>query len=733
MVWKMVWEKVLSALVISALCIVGLKAENADVASARRLAYRVLGERAESFIFGVLDSPTDKFSLENVGEKIRISGNNANSMAVGLNYYLKNYCRTTVSWYRSDPVQLPSRFPEVAQPVTVEAKVDTRFFLNYCTFGYTMAWWKWSDWERFIDWMALNGINLPLAITGQEAVWYRVWTDMGLTDEEVRSYFTGPAHLPWHEMCNLDGWQAPLPKEWLSMQADLQKQIVARERELNMKPVLSAFAGHVPAALKRIYPAAKTTQVSEWGGFADRFRCTYLNPMDSLFPVIQRKFLEEQERMYGTSHVYGIDPFNEVDPPCWDADSLGQMARHIYESVAHVDKEAVWLQMAWLFYADSEHWTAPRIKAYLQAVPQDKLLLLDYFCEYTELWKKTDSFSGQPYLWCYLGNFGGNSFLSGPVKLVSERLADALANGGTNMKGIGSTLEGFGVNQFMYEFVLDKAWNISMSDEEWFNKLADRRTGIGSDAARKAWKLLSEKVYIQPAQVGQGTLTNARPYIEGNVYWTTKPTVEYRFEDLLEAWRLLLSVENVDRDTYEFDVINIGRQVLGDYFQAVRNEFVSAYKDADTEKMRQAGNRMMEILSDLDELLSCHPTFSLHDWIQDARDKGETPPLKNYYEWNARTLITIWGDSYHLTDYANRSWAGLTGQYYAPRWKHFIDEAVKAVSLKKPFDEKTFRQWSLDFENNWVKLTNEISYKKRTDGISLSRELYRKYSEKYFR
>ncbi|MCS2304183.1 hypothetical protein NXX23_20760 [Bacteroides ovatus] len=34
--------------------------------------------------------------------------------------------------------------------------------------------------------------------------------------------------------------------------------------------------------------------------------------------------------------------------------------------------------------------------------------------------------SGQPYLWCYLGNFGGNSFLSGPVNLVSERLADAL-------------------------------------------------------------------------------------------------------------------------------------------------------------------------------------------------------------------------------------------------------------------------------------------------------------------
>ena len=49
-------------------------------------------------------------------------------------------------------------------------------------------------------------INMPLAITGQEAIWYKVWSKLGLRDEEIRGYFTGPAHLPWHRMCNLDGW-----------------------------------------------------------------------------------------------------------------------------------------------------------------------------------------------------------------------------------------------------------------------------------------------------------------------------------------------------------------------------------------------------------------------------------------------------------------------------------------------------------------------------------------------
>lgn len=464
-----------------------IRAEDTNITTMRKMTQRLFPQQASFFDFRLLnDTSTDTFTIKSEGNKIIISGNNANSMAVGLNHYLKNYCLTTISWYKDDPIELPKTLPNIPAEVTIKANVPTRFFLNYCTFGYSMTWWKWSDWEHFIDWMALNGINMPLAITGQEAIWYKVWSKLGLTDEEIRGYFTGPAHLPWHRMCNLDGWQSPLPKEWLSGQAELQEQIVAREREFNMQPVLPAFAGHVPAALKRVYPNIKTSRVSEWGGFADQYRCTFLNPMDSLYAIIQKEYLTEQTRLYGTNHIYGIDPFNEIDPPSWDADSLGMMAKHIYESVAAVDPEAVWLQMTWLFYADIKHWTTPRIKSYLRSVPQDKLILLDYFCEYTEIWKQTDSYFGQPYLWCYLGNFGGNSFLSGPVKLVSERLADALKNGGSNLKGVGSTLEGIDLNQFMYEFVLDKAWNSGQTDKEWFLKLADRRTGKVSPEARKA-------------------------------------------------------------------------------------------------------------------------------------------------------------------------------------------------------------------------------------------------------
>lgn len=376
---------------LTALLCMAAGCRSEDDAAVRALARRIIPEHEKQFRFERLTDTTECFELESRGSKIVVRGNSSASIAVGLNHYLKNYCLTTVSWHACNPVEMPAVLPRIDEKVRVESRARERFFLNYCTFGYTMPWWGWTEWERFIDWMALQGVTMPLAITGQEAVWQRVWTRLGLSDEEVRAYFTGPAHLPWHRMSNIDRWQGPLPKEWIDGQLALQQRILARERELGMKPVLPAFAGHVPQELKRLHPDARITRVSYWGGFDDRYRCSFLDPMDPLFAVIQREFLTEQTRLFGTGHIYGADPFNEIDAPTWDPETLAGMSRHIYESMAEVDPEAVWLQMGWLFYADPTHWTAENIRAFLGAVPQDRLLMLDYFCEFTEIWKQTEN------------------------------------------------------------------------------------------------------------------------------------------------------------------------------------------------------------------------------------------------------------------------------------------------------------------------------------------------------
>ena len=460
-----------------------------DVLAVEQLIHRLIPQYADRFVFEIVpEEDRDYYLLESKDGKIHISGNNANSMAAGLNYYLKYYCLTTVSWYADIPVEMPDVLPMVEKPVVVEAKVDNRFFLNYCTYGYSMPFWKWKDWERFIDWMALNGVNMPLAITGQEMVWYKVWKKIGLTDEEIRSYFTGPVYLPWHRMANIDGWNGPLPMQWLESQAELQKKILARERELNMTPVLPAFAGHVPAALKRIHPDANIQYLGKWAGFSVSYRCHFLNPEEPLFAEIQKSFLEEQEKMFGTDHIYGVDPFNEVDPPSWEPEYLAQVSSDMYKSLAAADPDAVWLQMTWMFYHDQKKWTQPRIRSFLEAVPDDKLILLDYYCDSTEIWRNTEMYYGKPYMWCYLGNFGGNSMMVGNLDDVDVKIEKLFVEGGENVYGLGATLEGFDVNPFMYEFVFDQAWDYPVTTDQWITNWSMCRGGNQDANMIKAWR-----------------------------------------------------------------------------------------------------------------------------------------------------------------------------------------------------------------------------------------------------
>ena len=295
------------ALLSLVLCVSCTKKEtDPEVIAMRGLVNRVVPEYSQGIVLERLADTIDRFEIETQGKNLVIRGNNANSMAVGLNHYLKYYCKAQYSWFIEEPLQIPAAMPKVTEKVSLSARVPDRFFLNYCTFGYTLPWWNWSQWEHFIDWMALNGINLPLAITGQESVWYEVWSDFGLTDEEIRSYFTGPAHLPWHRMQNIDRWGGPLPMSWLENQKELQKKIVARERELNMKPVLPGFAGHVPPCITRVYPDAPLASLGDWAGFDSTCWCKFLDPECELYSQIQKKFIEKEIEFYGTDHIFEL-------------------------------------------------------------------------------------------------------------------------------------------------------------------------------------------------------------------------------------------------------------------------------------------------------------------------------------------------------------------------------------------------------------------------------------------
>ncbi|MBR5019033.1 MAG: alpha-N-acetylglucosaminidase [Bacteroidales bacterium] len=682
-----------------------------DAKAAADLAARILPDAARHFVFETLPADTtDFFTLRQEGRKVAIGGNNANSMAVGLNYYLKYYCHVNIGWFAWDKGTMPKQLPAVATPVRREARVPERFFLNYCTYGYTMPWWKWEEWEHFIDWMALNGINLPLAITGQESVWYQVWTELGLNDEEVRNYFTGPAHLPWHRMLNIDRWGGPLPKSWLEGQEALQKKIVARERELNMKPVLPAFAGHVPPELARIYPDAKIERMSDWAGFALEDYPWFLDPEDELFPVIQKKFLDKEVELYGTDHIYGIDIFNEMIPKSWEPDYLAGVSKGVYASLAAADPNATWLQMTWLFYNERRYWfegdSDARVKAFLTSYPAEKSILLDYYCERMEVWRKTQSYYGIPFIWCYLGNFGGNTFLAGNIQEVGQLIEGTFAEAGPSFKGIGSTLEGFDCNPFMYQFIFEKAWNFPEHQnlETYADALAWSRSGSDSEEAREAWEELFEDIYTQRSVPGHSPIMNLRPSFGRSSSYHSSVKFNYENEKLREVIDHLLAAGGKG-PSYEFDLVNLTRQYLSNKFEQLFADYKAAYEAGDLEAMAAGRDKMLATFDTLDELLASQPYFLVGKWIADARSWGADASEADYFESNARNLLTSWGDRGNLlTDYADRSWAGLVGTYYKGRWEKFfnaVDEALAAGEKLEGTRAEDLLESLKDFEYAW--------------------------------
>lgn len=713
---------------IAASCIscASLKKVTDDEKTAAALAGRIIPEYADDMKFIQIADSVDVFEISTRNGKLVIKGNNANSMAVGLNHYLKNYCDVTVSWHAFDPVEYPSEMPSVETPVRIEARTQERFFLNYCTYGYTMPWWKWEDWERLIDWMALNGVTMPLATTGQEAVWQKIWTERGLSDEEVRAYFTGPAHLGWHRMSNIDGFDGPLPQGWIDSQVELQKKILRRERELNMTPVLPAFSGHVPDHLQELHPEAKITKVKGWAGFPQENLCHFLSPMDPLFAQIQKEYLEAQTELFGTDHIYGVDLFNEIEAPSWDPETLAAMSRGTYESMAAVDPEAKWLQMGWMFFYDQKHWTPENIKAYLGAVPQGKVIILDYYLENTLVWKHTESFYGQPYILCYLGNFGGNTRLAGHFRQTGERVEETFDDGGENLVGIGSTLEGFGVNQFMYEYMFDKAWKSSISDDEWVRQLSSRRLGRPESSAAEAWKTLCDSVYVRGSFSSQTPLSCARPCLEGFWHWTAIHVERYDNEILVSAWKKLLETPS-ERDSYKFDIVNLGSQALGNHFAVLRDSLTAAYRAGNAAEVRAVGNQMQELLSDIDALTACHPQLRLDKWISDAEAFALDEEEKAYYARNARTIISTWGRKCNIRDYGVRQWSGFVSSYCAPRWARFVEELLLCLEEGREYDQTAFFEWCEAFEDNWAINGADIQYCQPSDPLTLSKFLAEKW------
>lgn len=709
---------------ISSICMLFLTMLVHAASPVQGLLERIDKGASQKFIIEQTQSPADFFELDQKGNKVVIRGNNSVSIATGLNWYLKYYAGIQLSW-NGMTAKLPETLPAVLRKERHETDLTYRYDFNYCTYSYTMAFWDWERWEKEIDWMALHGINLPLAMTGTDVVWHNVLAKLGYSKEEINEFIAGPAFQGWWLMNNLEGWGGPNPDSWYTQREALQKKILKRMREYGIHPVLPGYSGMVPHNAKE-HLGLNVSDPGLWCGYR---RPAFLQPTDPRFGEIADLYYKEMTRLYGKADFYSMDPFHEGGNVAGvDLDAAGQA---IWSAMKKANPKAVWVAQAWQ--------ANPRQKM-IENLPAGDLIVLDLFAESrpqwgdpSSTWYRKEGFGKHDWLYCMLLNYGGNVGLHGKMKHVIDEFYQAKSSPfGKTLKGVGMTMEGSENNPVMFELLCELPWRpVSFDKDQWLNDYTVARYGKADAAIQEAWQLLSNTIYNCPAEnTQQGTHESvfcARP--GQDVYqvssWSEMEKY-YEPQDVIRAAGIMLSAADrfKGNNNFEYDLIDIVRQAVAEKGRLVYPILTDALKAGEKELFASASQRFLHLILLQDRLLSTRPEFKVGRWIESARSLGNTPEEKDLYEWNARVQITTWGNrtaanNGGLRDYAHKEWNGLLRDFYYNRWKIWIDQQTARLN-GAPMKEIDFYA----IEEPWTLQTNSYSAQAEGDAIEVAKEVY---------
>ena len=660
-----------------------------------------------------LNYDQETFVISSEDGKILIKGTTISAITTGIGWYLQNIARINIAWNSLNEKTADGGAYADLSDIPVPTGEETtrtsdaiyRYYLNYCTFGYSMTTWTWKRWQQEIDWMALHGINMPLQIIGLEEVWRRFLLNYGYTNQEAKAFVPGPAYTAWWGMNNLEGWGGTdaggwggvQDDAWYTRQTNLATLILSRQRELGMQPVLPGWSAMVPTNFQD--KSGRTTRANggTWCGFT---RPLLLSVSNSDYAEIAADYYKCLKDVMGESKYYSMDPFHE-----YGGEGTTEDYKAIYEALEQAKPGAKWVIQQW-------EWRASQ-KLCITAVPAGRLIVLDLFSDGAPGFDAYSGYTPQDAVFCAIPNYGGRSGLMGRLQNVTDNYF-LYKNKYATVKGIGAAPEAIEQTPVTYDLIFQLPWMGSKPDvAEWVTNYSIARYGVENAEIQEAWSLLRQGPLNYGADRIQGPIEDvwaAVPNLDANAasYWgktlnnsTVSSTyTKARQQMLIDAvYKLLGQSESIaDGAIYEsnlsYDLVEFGGGVLADYayylllgIKEAKTAAGDSYNSDATYIARR--DAFLALIADVDEFKGTNLNFRLGKWTQEARDAaaeavllGATTADADWYELNnARTLITTWGDyaqsngggQASLRDYSYRSWQGLLEDYYLPRWQYYFN------------------------------------------------------------
>ena len=662
---------------------VDIKRKNMPVTASVDAVYglieRVANKKyAESIILTLCeDDGFDFYEIYCRDGKISITASSVSGLTAGFNAYLKEVCGYSIGAL-SVSGALPENPPLPKSKISRKSKFLYRYFYNFCTFSYTYAFDDWSDWEKTLDYIALSGYNLVLNPVGLEWVWRETLSEIGYSKKETDDFLCGPAFYAWQWMMNLTSWAGGAPDEWYEKRKELSGKINERLQSLGVATVSSAYIGMVPDDFKKRYPRAKIRRQGKWCGFT---RPALLMPEDPMYGKIADIFYANSRKIKGAenTHYYSADPFHEGGST--RGVNLASYGKLNFNKMSEHDENAVWLLQGW--------GTSPKAEM-LRHVPDGRAVVLNLMADDNA---GADIYGGLPWCYCSVYCFGGQynfqsdaaKYLTAPHKFIGED--------NVNMIGFGYMPEGVNCTELIYEIAAYNAFGEEVSLEEFIGYYLRARYGLLSEELFSVWykfckEVLNGKQYIS----GESALC-ARPTLttEKTSLWSKTPNPFMNQRPLTDYIRVMLGHYDELRENpaYMRDLTEAARQSVANLSWYFVKKLQTAYERGDADKVSLFGNELLSLFDIQSAIVSTRKDMLLGVWLEKAKRHGKNDAERAYFEWNARTQITLWASregADQLRDYSAREWQGLLEDFYKPRWEVFISRLQISLLTGRPLE-----------------------------------------------
>lgn len=676
--------------------------ETGELQPARLALQRLIPSLQSQIALSALRSKDgrDAFRISGTAGHVKVEATSNVAALFGVNWYLENVAHMQIS-PNGDEIRSTAKLPAPSGPIEKSSPYPIRYALNENSDGYSTPYWDWPRWQREIDVLAASGINTVLVERGTDMVLYRTFRDFGYSDSEIRHWITLPAHQNWQLMGNMCCFDEPISMQLLNKRMQSARQIVSRLRHLGITPVLPGYFGIVPNDFTARYPGAHVVAQGMWNGFR---RPGWLDPRDPLFHAIAASFYRHQREIFGDTSVYDMEPFQEGGTS--GGVPVGDAARCIQQALNRAHPGALWLTLAW------QNNPSP---ALLSGVDRSHLLIVDLDQGRKPSEHRETDFQGARYLFAGLWEFGGRTTLGANLYDYAVRLPTMGTRPESRMAGTALFPEGIDTNPAAFMLFTEMAWRSEPVDLlQWSEGYARSRYGCDDPHARRAWQILIETAYDGHADgilthgerdAAPESLFDAQPSLTATSASTWAPDqLRYDPRQFANALAELLKVSQPVRATatYQYDLVDVARQVLDNWSRAALPQIKDAYDGRNEPLFRELTGRWLRMMDLQDSLLGTNSYFQLGPWLDWVTPWAASEDESLRLQYDARSILTTWGDrgasEAGLHDYGNKDWSGLVSHYYRPRWQLYfsaLDVSLKTGRKVEAFDWFQFgEQWN---------------------------------------